>query len=154
MVYPDYQPVDDAATRKKFEAFWHTPLDPEQGLMPDAAIAIYGTPIWEKLSPREIERLRHSQNLSYNWEYDATRRRLMRLYENAKRDQWNATERLDWSIDVDPEQGLMPDAAIGIYATPIWEKLGPREIERLRHESITWQLCQFLHGEQGALLAR
>jgi hypothetical protein len=27
------------------------------------------------------------------------------------------------------------------------------EIERLRHEAITWQLCQFLHGEQGALLA-
>ncbi len=99
------------------------------------------------------EELRVSQNLSYNWEYDATRRRLMRLYENAKRDQWNATERLDWSIDVDPEQGLMPDATIAIYGTPIWEKLSPREIERLRHESITWQLCQFLHGEQGALLA-
>ncbi len=99
------------------------------------------------------EQLRVSQNLTYNWEYDATRRRLMRLYENAKRDQWNATERLDWSIDVDPEQGLMPDAAIAIYGTPIWEKLSPREIERLRHESITWQLCQFLHGEQGALLA-
>ncbi len=99
------------------------------------------------------EELRVSQNLTYNWEYDTTRRRLMRLYENAKRDQWNATERLDWSIDVDPEQGLMPDAAIGIYGPPIWEKLGPREIERLRHESITWQLCQFLHGEQGALLA-
>ena len=29
----------------------------------------------------------------------------------------------------------------------------PREIEKLRHEAITWQLCQFLHGEQGALLA-
>jgi hypothetical protein len=25
--------------------------------------------------------------------------------------------------------------------------------QRLRHEAITWQLCQFLHGEQGALLA-
>jgi hypothetical protein len=99
------------------------------------------------------EELRVSQDLNYNWEYDATRRRLMRLYENAKRDQWNATERLDWSIDVDPERGLMPDAGIGIYGTPIWEKLTPREIERLRHEAVTWQLCQFLHGEQGALLA-
>ena len=27
------------------------------------------------------------------------------------------------------------------------------QVERLRHEGITWQLCQFLHGEQGALLA-
>jgi hypothetical protein len=99
------------------------------------------------------EELRVSQNLNYNWEYDTTRQRLMRLYENAKRDQWNATERLDWSIDVDPERGILPDEGIGIYGTPMWEKLTPREIERLRHEAVTWQLCQFLHGEQGALLA-
>jgi hypothetical protein len=89
----------------------------------------------------------------YNWEYDATRTRLMRLYENAKRDQWNATDRLDWTTDVDPEKGLLPDAGIGIYGTEIWQKLTPREIERLRHEAVAWQLCQFLHGEQGALLA-
>jgi hypothetical protein len=77
----------------------------------------------------------------------------VRLYEHAKRDQWNGTERLDWSVDVDPEAGLVPDAAIGIFGTPIWERLTPREVERLRHEAITWQLSQFLHGEQGALLA-
>jgi hypothetical protein len=35
----------------------------------------------------------------------------------------------------------------------VWDKLTARERERLRHEAITWQLCQFLHGEQGALLA-
>jgi hypothetical protein len=99
------------------------------------------------------EQFEVSQNLSYNWEYDTTRRRLSRLYENAKRDQWNGTERLDWSIDVDPEKGLLPDHAIGIYGTDIWQKLDPRQIERLRHEFVTWQLCQFLHGEQGALLA-
>ena len=99
------------------------------------------------------EALSVPQNVTYNWEYDATRRRLMRLYENAKRDQWDATQRLDWSIDVDPERGLVPDAGIGIYGTPLWERLDARQIERLRHEAITWQLCQFLHGEQGALLA-
>ena len=100
-----------------------------------------------------VEALSVPLDVTYNWEYDATRRRLMRLYENAKRDQWNATERLDWSVDVDPESGLVPDAGIGIFGTPLWDKLTPREIERLRHEAITWQLCQFLHGEQGALLA-
>jgi len=100
-----------------------------------------------------IEELRVPQSVAYNWEYDATRRRLMRLYENAKRDQWNGTERLDWSVDVDPESELVPDAGIGIYGTPVWEKLGPKQVQRLRHEAITWQLCQFLHGEQGALLA-
>jgi len=108
----------------------------------------------DRLHPETaIERLEVPQSVSYNWEYDANRRQLVRLYENAKRDQWDAAKRLDWSVDVDPEKGLVPDMAIGIYGTEIWQKLTPREIERLRHEQITWQLCQFLHGEQGALLA-
>ena len=100
-----------------------------------------------------IETLCVEQNLSYNWEYDTTRARLMRLYENAKRDQWDAAIRLDWSIDVDPEKGLVPDMGIGIWGTPIWDRLTAKEKAKLRHEAITWQLCQFLHGEQGALLA-
>ena len=108
----------------------------------------------ERFHPEQpIERIPVPMDVHYNWEYDATRTRLMRLYENAKRDQWNATERLDWSIDVDPGKGLLPDAGIGIFGTPIWQKLTSREIEQLRHEAVTWQLCQFLHGEQGALLA-
>ena len=100
-----------------------------------------------------IEQIEVPQTLSYNWAYDATRTRLNRLYENAKRDQWNASERLDWSVDVDPESPLVPDAGIGIFGTPIWQGLDARQKQRLRHEAITWQLCQFLHGEQGALLA-
>jgi len=107
-----------------------------------------------RLHPAEpIEEFRVDQSLAYNWAYDNDRRRLVRLYENAKRDQWNSTERLDWSIDVDPHGEILPDMAIPIYGTPMWEKLTAKEIERLRHEAITWQLCQFLHGEQGALLA-
>ena len=72
--------------------------------------------------------------------------KLRDLYSKAKRDQWNSTDRLDWSIDVDPEKGLVPDAGIGIYGTPMWDKLTQKEIRQLRHEAITWQLCQFLHG--------
>jgi hypothetical protein len=100
-----------------------------------------------------VEQFGVPQDLAYNWAYETSRAKLMRLYENAKRDQWNGTDRLDWSIDVDPEGELLPDMGIGIYGTPMWERLTPREIQRLRHEAITWQLCQFMHGEQGALLA-
>ncbi|MDP6874886.1 MAG: formate dehydrogenase subunit alpha [Alphaproteobacteria bacterium] len=32
MVYPDYQAVGDPAARARFEALWHTELDPEPGL--------------------------------------------------------------------------------------------------------------------------
>ena len=102
---------------------------------------------------KAIEFIDVPQSVSYNWKYDATRTRLNRLYENAKRDQWNSTERLDWSLDVDPESEILPDMAIGIYGTPVWERLDQRQRERLRHEALSWQLCQFLHGEQGALLA-
>ncbi len=100
-----------------------------------------------------IESYRVSQDIAFNWEYDSSRERLMRLYENAKRDQWNAAERLDWSIDVDPESEVIPDAAIGIFGTPMWDALDEKRRRRLRHEALSWQLSQFLHGEQGALLA-
>ena len=32
MMYPDYQPVENEANRKKFEAAWGVPLDPKKGL--------------------------------------------------------------------------------------------------------------------------
>ena len=32
MMYPDYQPVENEAIRKKFEAAWGVPLDPKKGL--------------------------------------------------------------------------------------------------------------------------
>ena len=32
MMYPDYQRVDNATARAKFEALWNTPLDPQPGL--------------------------------------------------------------------------------------------------------------------------
>jgi hypothetical protein len=108
----------------------------------------------DKFHPEEpVQAYRVPQDVTYNWEYDATRRKLMRLYENAKRDQWDPNVRLDWSTDVDPEKGVVPDMGIGIWGTPIWDGLTEKEKARLRHEAITWQLCQFLHGEQGALLA-
>ena len=102
---------------------------------------------------RAVEQIEVPQSITYNWEYASPRQRLSRLYENAKRDQWNASRDIAWDIDVDPEKGLLPDPAIGIYGTEIWAKLSAKQIERLRHEAVAWQLCQFLHGEQGALLA-
>jgi hypothetical protein len=70
-----------------------------------------------------LEAFTVEQCVTYNWEYDTERERLMRLYENAKRDQWNSVDVLDWSVDVDPRSELLPDMAFGIYGTPIWDKL-------------------------------
>ena len=40
----------------------------------------------------------------FAWNYDGGRVELTKLYDKAKRSQWNATTDLDWSIDVDPEK--------------------------------------------------
>jgi len=90
---------------------------------------------------------------AYTWNYESTRQELVNLYEKAKRDQWNATDQLPWSTSVDPESELVPDFQIPVYGTHIWEKLTPGDIKKLRREALSWTLSQFMHGEQGALLA-
>jgi P-aminobenzoate N-oxygenase AurF len=100
-----------------------------------------------------LERLPTEFDLCYTWNYEAARQELRNLYEKAKRDQWNATDQLPWSLDVDPEAENIPDIQIPVYATPIWDKMTPGEVKKLRREALSWTLSQFMHGEQGALLA-
>src|SRR5882672_6814144 len=99
------------------------------------------------------ESLPTSFDLHYTWRYEAARLGLGNLYEKAKRDQWNATDQLPWSLDVDPEAENIPDIQIPVYATHIWDKLTPGEVKKVRRETLSWTLSQFMHGEQGALLA-
>jgi len=102
---------------------------------------------------RQIELLSTTFDTTYTWNYEMVRRDLHNLYEKAKRDQWNASERLDWRLAVDPEAENLPDVQIPVYGTHIWEKLTPAEVRKLRGEQIRWSLSNFMHGEQGALLA-
>ena len=99
-----------------------------------------------------IERLPTSFDLCYTWNYETLRQELKNLYEKAKRDQWNATDQLPWATSVDPEAEIVPDFQIPVYDTHIWQKMTPAEIRKLRRESLSWTLSQFMHGEQGALL--
>jgi hypothetical protein len=101
----------------------------------------------------ESELLPTAFDASYTWNYGVNRQELRNLYEKAKREQWNATDQLAWSTDVDPEAEHVPDIQIPIYGTHIWDKLTPGEVKKLRRESLSWTLSQFMHGEQGALLA-
>jgi para-aminobenzoate N-oxygenase AurF len=101
----------------------------------------------------ETEFLPSTFDVCYTWNYDGVRRELQNLYEKAKREQWNATSQLAWETSVDPEAELVPDFQIPVYGTHIWEKLTPGDIRKLRREALSWTLSQFMHGEQGALLA-
>ena len=90
----------------------------------------------------------------FNWEYDNMRDRLVSLYKKGKDKQWDAEERIDWSQEVDPENpSQMPDEAnIGIFGSPVWEKMTEKEKVDLRMHVEAWRASQFLHGEQGALI--
>lgn len=87
------------------------------------------------------------------WEYDEARDSLLKLYRKGKRQQWDADARIDWTQDLDPENPAgMPDQMVGIFGSPIWNRMNARERTQVRHHLQAWQLSQFLHGEQGALV--
>ena len=77
---------------------------------------------------------------------------LRRLYENAKRDQWNVSRDVDWSQPFDIEQGVLADELIDIYGTPFWQRLTPAERADLNRRFAVWRLCVLLYGEHGAML--
>ena len=90
---------------------------------------------------------------TFRWEYDDGRAKLLALYDKGKRQQWNASDRIDWSQDLDPENPSgLPDEMISIHGSPAWNRMNDAEKARLRRHLQAWQISQFLHGEQGALI--
>jgi hypothetical protein len=93
------------------------------------------------------------QQTTFCWEYDDGRAELLALYDKGKRQQWNAAERIDWSQELDADNPmLLPDETISLCGSPLWKKLSPQQVIEYRRHSQAWQISQFLHGEQGALI--
>ena len=91
---------------------------------------------------------------SFTWEYEDERATLLSLYDKGKKQQWDAATRIDWSQDLDPENPMMlDDRAVQIWGSPVWERLTDKERVRVRHHLQAQTLSQFMHGEQGALIA-
>ncbi|MCZ6569466.1 MAG: ferritin-like domain-containing protein [Deltaproteobacteria bacterium] len=90
---------------------------------------------------------------TFCWEYEDGRPSLLALYSKGKRQQWDAEQRIDWSMDLDPENPMeLPDEAISIYGSDVWNRLTKQEKADVRRHQQAWQNSQFLHGEQGALI--
>jgi hypothetical protein len=96
----------------------------------------------------------------FTWDYDKGQRAaLNKLYEKAKRSQWNAETDLPWDTEVDQSAVVMANAnqfggfAVGmdLTGTP-FAKWDEKEWIQLGIESQNWTLSQFMHGEQGALI--
>jgi hypothetical protein len=101
----------------------------------------------------ELEGLLTSFDTTYAWNYGSVKEGLRDLYEKAKREQWNGTTELRWDIDVDPEGEIIPAVVNPLQDYAPYRKLDGKEKARFRHAQISLQLSQFMHGEQGALLA-
>ncbi|HEY7069225.1 MAG TPA: ferritin-like domain-containing protein [Acidimicrobiales bacterium] len=107
---------------------------------------------------RSVDQVDMGLPASFVWDYDQSRPPVARLYERAKAGQWNPAVDLDWMVDVDPGAEPPPEAR-GLD----WSQLGGPLADRLaadrilRHEFAAqqhgWLISQFMHGEQGALLA-
>ena len=99
----------------------------------------------------------------FTWNYDKGERpKLDKLYEKAKRSQWNGSTDLPWDTEVDQERlaheaylegatGPLSNPDLDLSGTPL-QSWGEKEWVQLNMEYQNWLLSQFMHGEQGALL--
>jgi len=90
---------------------------------------------------------------TFEFDYAATEPELRRLYENAKRDQWNASRDIDWSAAEAADGRVIADELVDIYGSPLWERLSGAERVALNRRIAAWRLSVLMYGEQGALLA-
>ncbi len=110
--------------------------------------------------PNDIEHVvKNNADSVFTWDYTLARPQLRKLYEKAKVGQWNATTDLPWDTEVDVEKEVLANQELlgkgvdeSVYAgTPV-AKWGDKEWLEFGAEGLNWQLSQFLHGEQGALI--
>ncbi len=99
-----------------------------------------------------IETLEALLDVTYTWGYQETRGKLRDLYNKATHAQWHA-EVLPWHRDVDMDKSMGPEQLLPLFGSDIWRRMSAKEQLRCNQETSSWTLSQFLHGEQGALLA-
>ena len=103
--------------------------------------------------PSDGSRVIHTEDDSIYLRYhDVAAPDLHRLYENAKRDQWNVTTDIDWEQPVNLDEGFVADELIDIYSSSFWNKMNSKEKAEMNRLFSAWRLSQLLHGEHGAVL--
>ncbi len=104
-----------------------------------------------------FQSIRSTLDTVLDWQYELRRRDLLGLYEKGKAATWNATE-LPWDTDVDIQR-MAEDRQQAGYGSLLNQVLGPprqldpAELIELNLHMNAFMLSQFLHGEQGALVA-
>ena len=90
---------------------------------------------------------------TFDWEFDEGRKTLMHLYQKGKDMQWDAVNRIDWTLDLDFENPMqLPDEGNAIFGSPMWEKMTKKEKIEFRRHAQSWNISQFMQGEEAALI--
>jgi len=118
----------------------------------ESAAAATATPATSLAGP-SIETLEALLDVTYTWGYQDTRQKLRDLYDKAVRGQWIADDVLPWHTDVDLEKPMGPENLMPLFGSDIYNRMSEQEKRSLNIETFSWTLSQFMHGEQGALLA-
>jgi para-aminobenzoate N-oxygenase AurF len=90
---------------------------------------------------------------AFEFDYAAAEPDLRRLYENAKRDQWNASRDIAWATPGADDGRVIADELVDIHGSALWERLGEADRVALNRRIAAWRLSVLMYGEQGALLA-
>jgi len=88
-----------------------------------------------------------------SWDYSTVYPRIQRLHHEARHLQWDEIGDIDWTCQIEAQQcdesafgrAAFDGSSLAAYGEPMWR--------RFRHEQQSWMVSQFLHGEQGALVA-
>jgi hypothetical protein len=106
-----------------------------------------------------VHSIHQESDVLFSWDYARSRPALVKLYEKAKKSQWNATTDLPWETAVDNEklaadftQSLARFEVMHGHRDAPTAHWGEREWQQFTIEQQRWTLSQFLHGEQGALI--
>ena len=90
---------------------------------------------------------------TFDFEYGEGRTTLMHLYQKGKDMQWDAVNRIDWSLDLDVENPMqLPDEGIALHGSDIWKKMSKKQQIEFRRHAQAWNISQFMQGEQAALI--
>ncbi len=98
-----------------------------------------------------------SHRAYFDWSYPSDHPEMRELYRRAKAGQWDGETLLPWHTSVDPLNPEVPILPPRFIDFSILERhgitLAPAERQKFLHSLVSWMLSQFLHGEQGALMA-
>jgi len=98
------------------------------------------------------EVIRTPMEVCWQFDYALEVEKLETLYKKAKQRQWDADERLDWTVELDPAKPIVDRDENRLRNLSFFKKLSQSQQETFTAHSTCQLLSQFLHGEQGALM--